>query len=78
MIYIDVGRAQYKLLDALLQILDALVLILAPVIQILHLDDNRMTALPVAIGSLVNLEELKIAGNALRDPPMKVPRHVII
>ncbi|KAJ1483583.1 hypothetical protein T484DRAFT_1799828, partial [Baffinella frigidus] len=31
-----------------------------------------MTALPVAIGSLVNLEELKIAGNALRDPPMKI------
>jgi hypothetical protein len=40
--------------------------------QVLHLDNNKMFALPVAIGGLHSLEELKIAGNDLRDPPAKI------
>ena len=41
-------------------------------LQSLGLDHNKMIAIPVTVGVLVNLDHLKFEGNDLRDPPKSI------
>jgi len=41
-------------------------------LNVLHLNDNKLSSLPTDFDRLGNLRELRLQGNPLRTPPMDV------